>query len=325
MRALVCREYGPPDSLVIEEQDDPVPGESQVLVDIAAAGINFPDVLVIAGKYQVKTPTPFVPGNEAAGIVSATGPGITQYAVGDKVIINTKGGAFAEKCLADVHMMAPLPKELSFEQGAGFSVTYGTSYHALKQSANLKPGETVLVLGAAGGVGITAVELAKTMGARVIAAASSDEKLEFAKSAGADDLINYSEVPLKETVKALTDGKGVDVVYDPVGGELSDQALRATAWHGRYLVIGFACGEIPSFPANIALLKEASIIGVWWGTWVAKNPQLQIQNMLELAQMVKDGTITPRVTESYAFDDFVDAFSAITERRARGKVTFRIN
>lgn len=325
MRALVCKEYGPPESLVIEEHDDPVPGEGQILVDVAAAGINFPDVLSIAGKYQVKTPTPFVPGNEAAGVVSAVGPGVTQFAVGDKAILNTNGGAFAEKCVADMHACAPLPDGLSFEQGAGFSVTYGTSYHALKQSANLQPGETVLVLGAAGGVGITAVELAKAMGARVIAAASSAEKLAFAVSAGADETINYSEVPLKETVKELTGGKGADVVYDPVGGELADQAFRATAWHGRYLVIGFASGEIPKFPANIALLKEASIIGIWWGTWAAKNPKLQIQNMMELAKLVAEGVVTPRVTESYALDDYADAFKAITERRARGKVTLRMN
>ncbi|MDH3364212.1 MAG: NADPH:quinone oxidoreductase family protein, partial [Gammaproteobacteria bacterium] len=186
MRALVCKEYGPPESLVIEERDDPVPGDGQVLVDVAAAGINFPDVLSIAGKYQVKTPTPFVPGNEAAGVVSAIGSGVDQYAVGDKVIINTLGGAFAEKCAANVQTTLPLPAGLSFEQGAGFSVTYGTSYHALKQSADLQPGETLLVLGAAGGVGITAVEIAKAMGARVIAAASSKEKLDFAVSAGAD-------------------------------------------------------------------------------------------------------------------------------------------
>ena len=325
MRALVCKEYGPPGSLVIEEHDDPVPGKGQVLVDIEAAGINFPDVLVIAGKYQVKIPTPFVPGNEAAGVVSAVGTGVTQFAVGDKVIINTTCGAFAEKCVADVHATAPLPEDLSFEQGAGFSVTYGTSYHALKQSANLQPGETVLVLGAAGGVGITAVEIAKAMGARVIAAASSEQKLEFARSAGADELINYSEVPLKETVKELTGGNGADIVYDPVGGELADQAFRATAWHGRYLVIGFASGDIPKFPANIALLKEASIIGVWWGTWATKNPQLQIRNMLEMAQLVKEGVLTPRVTESYSLDDYVDAFKAITERRARGKVTLRMS
>ena len=327
MRALVCKAYGPPepDTLVIEERDDPAPGEGQLLVDIAAAGINFPDVLVIAGKYQVKVPPPFVPGNEGAGVVSAIGPGVTQFAVGDSVIINTRGGAFAEKCIADASATAPLPEDLSFEQGAGFTVTYGTSYHALKQSANLQPGETVLVLGAAGGVGITAVEIAKAMGARVIAAASSDEKLEFARSAGADELINYSDVPLKEAVKELTGGEGADVVYDPVGGELAEQAFRATAWQGRYLVIGFACGDIPKFPANIALLKEASIIGVWWGTWAMKNPQLQIQNMLAMAQLIKEGTLTPRVTESYALDEYVDAFKAITERRARGKVILRMS
>jgi len=324
MRALVCQEYGPPESMVIEELDDPVPGKGQILVDIKAAGINFPDVLAIAGKYQVKTPTPFVPGNEAAGVVSAVAPDVTQFDIGDKVIINTMGGAFAEKCVADVHMSMPLPDELSFEQGAGFTVTYGTSYHALKQSANLQAGETVLVLGAAGGVGITAVEIAKAMGARVIAAASSDEKLDFAVSAGADATINYSEVSLKETVKQLTGGQGADVVYDPVGGEFAEQAFRATAWHGRYLVIGFASGEIPKFAANIALLKEASIIGVWWGTWASKNPKLQIRNMMEMAELIKEGTLTPRVTESYSLDDFANAFKAITERRARGKVTLRM-
>jgi len=324
VRALVCKEYGPPDSLVIEELDDPVPGDGQILVDVAAAGINFPDILNIAGTYQVKAPLPFVPGNEAAGMVAAVGEGVTRFAVGDKVVITTRGGAFAEKCVADEHLSAPLPDALNMEQGAGFAVTYGTSYHALKQSANLQSGETVLVLGAAGGVGITAVEIAKSMGARVIAAASSDAKLEFAVSAGADETINYSDVPLNETVKELTGGKGADVVYDPVGGELAEQAFRATAWHGRYLVIGFASGDIPQFSANIALLKEASIIGVWWGTWASKNPKLQIQNMMELSALISDGTLTPRVTESYALDDYKDAFRTITERRALGKVTLRI-
>ncbi|MBT8087832.1 MAG: NADPH:quinone oxidoreductase family protein [Gammaproteobacteria bacterium] len=325
MRALVCNQYGPPESLVIEEREDPVAGDGQILVNVAAAGINFPDVLSIAGKYQVKTPTPFIPGNEAAGIVEALGQGVTHYEVGDKVIINTLGGAFAEKCVADVRMSAPLPDALSFEQGAGFSVTYGTSYHALQQSAGLQAGETLLVLGAAGGVGITAVEIGKAMGARVIAAASTDAKLEFAASAGADETINYSDVPLKETVKELTGGKGADVVYDPVGGELADQAFRATAWHGRYLVIGFASGEIPKFAANIALLKEASIIGVWWGTWASKNPKQQVANMMAVAQLVKEGKLTPRVTESYALDDYTRAFQAITERRALGKVILRMS
>ena len=320
MRALVCNEYGPPDSLTIEEQQDPVPGPGQLQIDVKAAGINFPDVLSIAGKYQVKTPTPFIAGNEAAGVVSAVGGDVSHFAVGDKVIVTTRGGTFAEKCVAEAATSMPLPDGLTFEQGAGFAVTYGTSYHALKQSANLTAGETVLVLGAAGGVGITAVEIAKAMGARVIAAASTNEKLVFAQGAGADEAINYSDQPLKESVKALTDGQGVDVVYDPVGGELAMQAFRATAWHGRYLVIGFACGDIPAFPANIALLKEASIIGVWWGTWAARNPKLQTQNVSEMTAMIADGKLIPRVTETYLLDDFVDAFKAITERRALGKV-----
>ena len=324
MRALVCNEYGPPELLQIEQLQNPLAGDGEVLVDVAAAGINFPDVLAIAGKYQVKTPLPFVPGNEAAGTIIALGDGVTRLSVGDKVVFNSKGGAFAEQCVADQNTTMPMPDGLSFEQAAGFTVTYGTSYHALKQSADLKAGETVLVLGAAGGVGITAVEIAKAMGARVIAAASTDEKLEFAKEAGADELINYSRQSLKETVKELTGGNGADVVYDPVGGELADQAFRATAWHGRYLVIGFACGDIPAFSANIALLKEASIIGVWWGTWAAKNPKLQVRNMQELALMIKDGILTPRVTESHRLEDFRQAFAAITERRARGKVILRM-
>lgn len=325
MRALVCKAYGPPESLRIEDRDDPVPGDKQLLVDIAAAGINFPDVLAIAGKYQVKLPPPFVPGNEAAGVVSAIGGKVSRYAVGDKVIVTPIGGAFAEKCVVDESQAVPLPDGLDLSQGAGFSITYGTSYHAFKQTAKLQAGETVLVLGAAGGVGITAVEIAKALGARVIAAASSDEKLEFAKAAGADDFINYSEVPLKETAKQLTGGAGVDVVYDPVGGELAQQALRALAWQGRFLVIGFACGEIPNFPANIALLKEASIKGVFWGTWAAKNPQEQSQNVLEMSKMISEGVLNPRVTESYRLDDFMDAFNAITERRAKGKVILRMD
>lgn len=324
MRALVCKEYGPPESLVIEELEEPVPGKGQIVVDVEAAGINFPDVLMIAGKYQVKTPPPFVPGNEAAGVVSAVGDGVKRINVGNRVIVMTRGSAFAEKVVADEITTMPLPDELDFEQGAGFAVTYGTSYHALKQSANVQPDDTVLVLGAAGGVGITAVELAKALGARVIAAASSDDKLDFAKAAGADELINYTETSLKERARELTDGNGVDVVYDPVGGELAEQAFRACAWHARYLVIGFASGDIPSFALNIALLKEASIIGVWWGTWAAKNPQLQVQNMRDVAGLLAAGKIQPRVTESYALDDFVDAFSAITGRRARGKVILRM-
>lgn len=324
MRALLCREYGLPESLVIAERDDAVAGEGQVLVDVAAAGINFPDVLEIAGQYQVRTPPPFVPGNEGAGTIAALGAGVTRFAVGDRVMFTAKGGSFAGKCAVDQNMCMPLPRELSFEQGAGFTVTYATSYHALKQSARLRAGETALVLGAAGGVGVTAVEIAKLMGAHVIAAASSDEKLAFAKTAGADQLINYTTQPLKDTVKEMTGGAGVDVVYDPVGGQLADQAYRAMAWHGRYLVIGFACGDIPKFAANIALLKEASIVGVWWGTWAAKNPGLHAQNMQEMTELVAEGRLAPRVSESYSLDEYISAFKAITGRRARGKVILRM-
>jgi NADPH2:quinone reductase len=325
MRALICNAYGSTDDLLIEERDDPVAGDGQVAIDIKAAGINFPDILSIAGEYQDKTPPPFIPGNEAAGVISAVGENVTGFAVGDKVIAAIRGKAFAEKCVANSQVVMPLPPELNFEQGAGYAVTYGTSYHALKQSAAIQAGETLLVLGAAGGVGSAAVEIGKAMGARVIAAASSDEKLAFAKESGADELINYSEQPLKESVKALTAGAGADVVYDPVGGDLAQQALRSLAWHGRYLVIGFAAGDIPKFPANIALLKEASIIGVWWGTWLAKNPKVQVQNMRELGALLASGKLQPRITESYAFDDFKQAFRAISKRRAVGKVVLRMS
>jgi len=298
MRALVCKKYGPPSQLILDDLDDPKPSKGQILIEVKAAGINFPDVLSIEGKYQVKTEPPFIPGNEASGIIEAVGEGVERFKPGDQVIMMSKGGAFAEKCVSDENTTIPLFSALNFSQGAGFMVTYGTSYHALKQSAKLKEGETILVLGAAGGVGVTAIEIAKAMGAKVIAAASSNEKLEFAKGIGADELINYSETPLKEKVKEITEGKGADVVYDPVGGELSDAALRATAWHGRYLVIGFASGDIPKFAANILLLKEASAIGVWWGTWAAKNPHKHIQNIKELGVMIASGDIHQELPKS---------------------------
>jgi len=323
MRALTCKAWGPVEDLVIEEWDDPVPDDEEVVIDVKAAGINFPDILIIAGKYQDKIPPPFIPGNEASGIVSAVGSKVSRFKAGDKVIVAPRGGAFAEKCKVHQNAAMPLPNELNFEQGAGYAVTWGTSYHALKQCADLQPKETLLVLGAAGGVGITAVQIGKAMGARVIAAASSDAKLDFARAAGADDVINYSNQALKETVKELTDG-GVDVVYDPVGGDLSQQALRALAWHGRHLIVGFASGDIPQLPANIALLKEASIVGVWWGTWAARNPGLQIQNMSELAVLVSSGALKPEVTETFPLDEFEQAFQTISERRALGKVVLQI-
>lgn len=323
MRALVCREYGPPGSLSLEEVDEPTPGPEQIVIDVVAAGVNFPDVLVIAGKYQDRSTLPFVPGNEVAGVVSAVGEGVTTLALGQKVFATVSGGAFAGKCVADESSAFPLPRELSFDQGAGLPITYFTSWHALRQCADLQAGETVLVLGAAGGVGTTAVESAKAMGARVIAAASTAAKLEFAKEAGADFQVNYATEPLNQRVKELTGGAGVDVVYDPVGGDQAVLALRATAWHGRYLVVGFASGHIPQFPANLALLKEARITGVWWGPWAMRNPALQRRNVEELLAEVRGGRIRPRITASYPVDDFRSAFADIVERRVRGKVVLR--
>ena len=320
MRALVCRDYGPVENLVIEDWDDPVPGDEQVCFDVKAAGLNFADILIIGGKYQVRPPLPFVPGNEASGVVTAVGRNVTRFKPGDRVIGALRGGAFAEKTIVDEHMAIPLPDRMSFEEGAAYSVAYGTSYHALKQGARLQSGETVLVLGAAGGVGYAAVELAKALGATVIAAASSDEKLAFARQAGADDVINYADGSLKDSVKALTDGKGVDVVYDPVGGDLAEQALRATAWHGRYLVIGFASGEIPRVPLNLTLLKEASIVGVWYGPWAERHNDELWENVAELSALVEAGKIRPRYSEAFSLDDFADAFRVITERRVLGKI-----
>lgn len=320
MKALVCKELGSTDNLTVETLPDPIAGPGEVLVQVMAAGINFPDILVIKGLYQVRVEPPFIPGNEAAGTVKSVGEGVTQYKAGDRVMIMPEGSAFASLCSVPLQRVLPMPQSLNFQQAAGFTITYGTSYHAFKQTANLLAGETVLVLGAAGGVGVTAIEISKAMGAHVIAAASSEEKLEFARAAGADETINYTTESLKDRCKTLTSGKGIDVVYDPVGGTLAQQALRALAWHGRYLVIGFASGDIPEFPANIALLKEASIMGVWWGTWAQRNPGDSAQNMMELAALVSEGKLNPRVTESYELEQFAAAFASLSNRQARGKV-----
>ena len=324
MRALVCKTFGPAEDLVIEEVDDPVANDNEVIVDIHAAGINFPDMLVIAGKYQVRVEPPFIPGLELAGVVSETGPGVTQLSVGDRVFANPMGGGFAERISINENLAFPLPDIMSFEQGAGFPITYCTSYHALKDVAKIQPGESLLVLGAAGGVGTTAVELGKAMDARVIAAASSDEKLQFAGSIGADDFINYTEQPLKEAARKLTGGKGIDVVYDPVGGEIAEQALRGAGWHSRYLVVGFASGDIPRFPANLALLKEAAIMGVFSGQWAAIDPAAHADNILEMFELLADGKIKPQITHAYALEDYVQAYDDVANRRIKGKTVFKI-
>ncbi len=324
MRALVCHEYGPPSGLKLETRQDPAPGVGEVLIDMRAAAINFPDILSIAGQYQTRSDPPFVPGFELAGVISAIGSDVEGYSVGDPVIANSHQGAFAERCIAEANACYPLPPRMSFAQGAAFTVTYATTYHALVQSARIKPGETLLVLGAAGGVGTAAIEIGTALGARVIAAASTDEKLSLARQLGADEAINYSSENLREALKARLDGQGVDVVYDPVGGELAQMALRSLNWHGRYLVIGFASGKIPDFPANIALLKEASITGVWWGTWAARNPREHMANMQALCDLFEAGKLAPRISGAYKLEDYVEAFDDLIHRRALGKVVFQV-
>lgn len=324
MRALLCRTLGDAGSLKIEEIEDPLPGPGEVVVDVHASGLNFPDTLIIAGKYQLRPELPFVPGGEAAGVISAIGEGVGDWREGDRVILSGAYGAFAEKAAKKAEDIIALPDSMDFTTGAGFLATYGTSYYALKQRAQLKAGETLLVLGAAGGVGLAAVDIGAALGARVIAAASSDEKLDLACRAGAVERVNYTNEDLKERVKALTDGRGADVVYDPVGGDLSEQALRATGWDGRFLVIGFAAGTIPKIPLNLCLLKNNSIVGVFYGAWLARDPNAHAANVAELFALFEEGKLVPRVTQVFALEDYIDAFATLTGRGAMGKVIFKI-
>jgi len=325
MRALLCTELGPPSNLSVEEVEDPVPATGQVVVDVEAAGLNFPDTLIIEGKYQFQPELPFIPGGEAAGVVSEMGDGVGGLSVGDRVIAMSTYGAFAERWAVPATSVIPIPTGLDAVTAAGFALTYGTSYHALRQRARLQPGETLLVLGAAGGVGSAAVELGKVLGARVIAAASNREKLEFCREVGADETIDYSSESVRDRVKALTDGRGVDVVYDPVGGDLTDQAFRSTAWNGRHLVVGFASGDIPRIPANLPLLKGSALIGVFWGRSLREEPESALHNFAELGRLVEEGAIHPRIWRVFDLDEFEQAFAVFGERRVMGKAVFRIS
>ena len=321
MKALVCREHGGPEKLdLVNDWPEPALGDNDVLIDVKAAGLNFPDVLIIQGKYQIQPELPFIPGGECSGVVSAVGTKVSRFAVGDSVISMAGVGAFCGRIVADENAVFRKPEALSHIQAAGVSVTYFTSYHALKQRARLQPGETLLVLGAAGGVGVTAVELGKHMGARVIAAASSEEKLALCRRLGADEVINYNEVDLKDSIKQLTGGKGVDVVYDPVGGDFSEPAIRGMAWKGRYLVIGFASGPIPSIPLNLMLLKGCSVMGVFWGRFTSEEPEENLRNIEELWAMFESGELKPVVTDIYSIEDYRKAYDCIMQRRALGKV-----
>ena len=321
MKAVVCKEHGLPDKLaLVTDWPEPTLGEHDVLIDVQAAGLNFPDVLMIQGKYQMQPEMPFIPGGECAGVVAAVGAKVTRFKVGDKVLSAGGSGAFCQKIAVHELGAFPMPEGLSFEQAAGVSITYFTSYYALKQRANLQPGETLLVLGAAGGVGTSAIELGKHMGAKVIAAASTDEKLALCKKLGADEVINYSTTSLKDAIKELTGGKGVDVVYDPVGGDYAEPAIRGMAWNGRYLVIGFASGPIPKIALNLTLLKGCSLVGVFWGRFSMEEPQVNLQNIEALWALFASGKISPVVTDVFPLEQYAAAFNCMMERRARGKV-----
>lgn len=320
MRAVICRELTGVGGLeLVGDWPEPTPGPGEVVVDVKAAALNFPDLLMIQGLYQERPPLPFVVGTEMSGVVSAVGEGVTNLSVGERVVAAC-GRTLAEKVVAKAAMVIPAPRKLDFAAAAGICITYFTTIHALKQRAELEAGETLLVLGAAGGVGTTAVELGKQMGATVIAAASSDAKLELVRRLGADHVVNYATEDLRERLKEITGGKGVDVVYDPVGGGLAEQALRSMAWKGRYLVIGFASGEIPRVPLNLPLLKGCSIVGVFWGSFAQRERDVQIRNVMELWQLFDAGRLEPVVGETHPLGDYGAAFEALASRRAQGKV-----
>jgi len=324
MKAVICKAYGPPESLVVEEIESLTPGPGQVVISVKACGVNFPDTLIIQGLYQFKPPLPFSPGAEVAGIVKAVGAGVEHVAPGDRVISIAAYGGFAEEVIAEAAAVIPMPDELEYDVAASFTMAYGTDLHALTDRVRLQPGETLLVLGAAGGIGLAAVELGKALGARVIAAASSDEKLAVCRQYGADATINYVSEDLKERIKELTGGQGVDVVVDPVGGGYSEPALRGMAWNGRYLVIGFTAGEIPRIPLNLPLLKGCSIVGVFWGSFHAREPQHSQENLRELLGWVQEGALSPHISARYPLEQAADALNALIHRRVVGKAVLII-
>lgn len=319
MKAIRCTAWGPPDDLVVEDLPEPVPGPGEVVVDVRAAGVNFPDLLTVQGKYQMRPALPFTPGNEFAGVVSVVGPGVERFAPGDAVIGFTRTGAFAERVLAPVATLLPKPPTMPFEMAAALTLTYGTAYHALVDRAGLQAGETLLVLGAAGGVGLAAVEIGKALGARVIAAASSELKLEICEAYGADVVIDYDSEDLRTAIDGATEGRGPDVILDPVGGKYSEPALRSIAWRGRHLVVGFAAGEIPRLPWNLMLLKGASVVGVFWGDFTRKEPAAHLAAMARLAAWFEEEKISPLVSGEYRLEDTAQALNDMAARQVFGK------
>ena len=320
MKAILCRRFGTADDLVLDEVPDPVARPGEVVAKVASVGLNFFDTLIIAGKYQVKPPFPFSPGGEFAGVVESVGSGVTALKPGDRVVGYTNFGAAAERVAVDAGQLVKLSADLDFDRAAALTITYGTGYHALKHRAALKPGETLAVLGASGGVGLAAVELGRQMGARVIACASTDDKVAFAREHGAHEGVNYDKDDLREALRRLGGQHGIDVVFDPVGGPYSEPAVRSLAWEGRHLVVGFAAGEIPKLPLNLVLLKGCNILGVFWGAWVRQDPESYRAALGELAQWCAQGKLSCHVQEVYPLADTPQAIKALAERRVMGKL-----
>jgi NADPH2:quinone reductase len=327
MKAMLCKEYGPPETLVLSDVPSPKAGPAQIVVSVKACGVNFPDVLIIENKYQFKPPLPFAPGAEIAGVVKETGEGVTRFKPGDRVIASVGNGGMQEEVLIDPNRCIPMPDSMDFDVAAGLILTYGTSHYALKDRAKLQAGETLVVLGAAGGVGLAAVELGKVMGARVVAGASSQEKVDLAKKHGADDGFVYPSGKLtrdqqkefSEQIKTATSGKGADVLYDPVGGDYAEPAVRAMNWEGRYLVIGFTAG-IPSVPLNLTLLKSCDIQGVFWGAFTARNPKRNQEHLAEIVRWTVEGKLKPHISERFPLARAGEAIRMLADRKAMGKV-----
>ncbi len=324
VKAMVAKAWGGPESLSLEDLPLPALGDRDVRIRIHAAGLNFPDTLMIAGKYQFKPAFPFAPGMECAGVVEAVGEKVRDLKPGDRVLATTGHGAFAEAVVTPAHNVFKIPASMSFEIAAGFPITYGTTIHALQDRGRLKPGEVLLVHGAAGGVGLNAVELGVAMGATVIGTVGSDDKAAIVKQYGAKHVINYSSESIKDRVKELTDGKGADVIYDPVGGDAFDQSLRCINWDGRLLVIGFASGRIPEAPANLALIKGCSIIGVFWGAFAAREPQKNRANFAALFSLFEQGKLKPHVSASFPLAQVPQAMQALLSRKTTGKVVIQV-
>jgi len=324
MKAVLCKSFGAPDQLTVEEVPSPPVKTGEVKIRVRACGVNFPDALMIQGLYQLKPPFPFSPGLEVAGNIIDVGPGVDAERVGQRIMATMMFGGFAEEVVVPQSSALPMPENMAYESGAGFPLVYGTAHVALSRRARLQAGETLLVLGAAGGVGLAAVEIGKLMKARVIAAASSAQKLALARSRGADETINYNNENLRDRIKALTDDCGADVIFDPVGGDMFDQAVRRIAWEGRYLIIGFASGRIPSLPANIALLKNASVVGLFWGAYLTRDPGVIKRSFGQLLTWYSEDCLRPHIHRSYALEDAPNALEDLINRGTMGKLVLTV-